>query len=81
MNNGINNISQSLTISLSFENCVFSFVTLVLRTKYAESCIGRGGATFWQPRSPSVTYLDFYLRETVKEKVYSIETSSHEKLA
>jgi hypothetical protein len=45
-------------------------VTTFLNRQFPERWIGRGGSTFWPPRSPDLTPLEFFLWGFVKDEVY-----------
>jgi hypothetical protein len=49
---------------------IHSEVTTFLNIRLSERWIGWGGYTFWPPRSPDLTPLDFSLWGFVKDKVY-----------
>jgi hypothetical protein len=44
--------------------------TAFLNRQLSERWIGRGGSTYWTPRSPDLTPLDFFLWGFVKDEVY-----------
>ncbi|CAK9806442.1 hypothetical protein ANTPLA_LOCUS4888 [Anthophora plagiata] len=51
-----------------------------LNNRFPQRWIGRGGSIPWPPRSPDLTPLDFYLWETLKDKVYQTRINSRHEL-
>jgi len=51
-----------------------------LNTNYPRRWIGRGEIVPWQPRSFTMTLMDFFVWGTLKEKVYSVSINSREQL-
>ena len=65
--------NQATTYAFSIGRCPPHWglqVCTVLKDKFLERWIGRGGPTAWPPRSPDINPLDFFLWGYVKIEVF-----------